>query len=183
MDGLQPASARGLVRAAEQWADAGCLTDLRIPAGGERGLQGGACGGIRAWAAGAAVQLERLQGGACGGIRAWAAGAAVQLENVGSCRVQTCGSADCGSGVRVLGVGCAYGEPRGQTCSSGWTSLLWLSETPGGCRHENEQRGRRRGFCSSLSARNQATEVRVQLPPCLPPSLPPSLPLSLCAVA
>ena len=68
MDGLQPASARGLVRAAEQWADAGCLTDLRIPAGGERGLQGGACGGIRAWAAGAAVQLE----------------------NVGSCRVQTC---------------------------------------------------------------------------------------------
>ena len=90
VDGLQPASARGLVRAAEQWADAGCLTDLRIPAGGERGLQGGACGGIRAWAAGAAVQLERLQGGACGGIRAWAAGAAVQLENVGSCRVQTC---------------------------------------------------------------------------------------------
>ena len=53
-------------------------------------MQGGACGGILAWAAGAAVQLERLQGGACGGIRAWAAGAAVQLENVGSCRVQTC---------------------------------------------------------------------------------------------
>ena len=51
VDGLQPASARGLVRAAEQWSDASCLTDLRIPAGGERGLQGGACGGIRAWAA------------------------------------------------------------------------------------------------------------------------------------
>ena len=84
-----------------------------------------------------------------------------------------------GSGVTVLGVGCAYGEPRGQTCSSGWTSLLRLSETPGGCRHENEQRGRRRGFCSSLSARNQATEVRVQLPPSLPPSLP--LSLSLCS--
>ena len=83
------------------------------------------------------------------------------------------------SGVRLLGVGCSYGEPRGQTYSSGWTSLLRLSETPGGCRHENEQRGRRRGFCSSLSARNQATEVRVQLPPCLPPSLPPSL--SLCS--
>ena len=83
MDGLQPASARGLVRAAEQWADAGCLTDLRIPAGGERGLQGGACGGIRAWAAGAAVQLE----------------------NVGSCRVQTCGSLS-GRWIRGEGVGC-----------------------------------------------------------------------------
>jgi hypothetical protein len=106
VDGLQPASARGLVRAAEQWADAGCLTDLRIPAGGERGLQGGACGGIRAWAAGAAVQLERLQGGACGGIRAWAAGAAVQLENVPRWVRAECRLAQSGRCIRGEAVGC-----------------------------------------------------------------------------
>ena len=47
-------------------------------------------------------------------------------RNVGLCRVHTCGSADGGSGVRAC-------EPRGQTCSSGWISLLRLSETPCTC--------------------------------------------------
>ena len=134
---------------------------------------GGGCGCAAGEIAGWGLRGNSGVGGGCG----CAAGERGFLQ---SADLRRSGG---GSGVTVLGVGCAYGEPRGQTCSSGWTSLLRLSETPGGCRHENEQRGRRRGFCSSLSARNQATEVRVQLPPCLPPSLPPSLPLSLCAVA
>jgi hypothetical protein len=60
-------------------------------------------------------------------------------------------------------VGCAYDEPH-ETCSSGWTSLFRLSETTGGCRHDNEQRGRRQGFCRSLRTRNQAT-TDVHVPP------------------